>query len=222
METSPTSARRPLRWRQISFATAVVGVTVGLAGRATDHVDSDVVSWLGVVGAPWLLVAFITGAAIRDRRSAVVAGALSQALAVAVYYFVMLKVEHRAGREYAVVMTLGWATLAALSGGVFAYFGALIHARSSRGRVVALTVCCGMLIGEAIFGFAVWSDSAARTVLTAELAAGVAALALFAPRGHAGRVVALTVSVALAAALAEAGIVGAMLEVGWAGGRFGA
>ncbi|MGH2906101.1 MAG: DUF6518 family protein [Solirubrobacterales bacterium] len=210
-----------LRWAQILAATLLVGVSVGLAGRATDHTDSAIVSWLGVIGAPWLIAAFLTGAMIGESRSAAIAGACSQALAVAVYYASMYKIEHGTTARYAFVMTIGWSGFAALLGASMAYVGALTRARSARVRASALAVLAGLLIGEALYGFSVWTNKAAQTVVTAELIAGVAALAVFAPRGQLRRAVLVAIAVAAVAVCVETGVTDFMIRAGWAGARHG-
>lgn len=218
-------ARNPwtqLRWTQIFLVTFVVGGSVGFAGRATDYTDSALISWLGVIGAPWLIAAFLTGVIIGEWRSAIIAGAGSQAFAVAVYYALMYKVEERASGYYALAMTVGWSFFAALLGAGMAYVGALTRSRSDRIRASALAVLSGLLVGEAIFGFIVWSNQAARTVVTAELILGVAVLAAFAPRRRIPQAVALAAVVAIAAVVVETGVTDLMIQAGWGGARRGA
>jgi hypothetical protein len=217
-------ARNPwtqLRWGQIVFSTLVFGTAVGFAGRATHHMNSDVVFWLGKIGAPWLIAAFLVGAIIGERRSAVIAGAASQALAVAVYYALMYSLEGGASGRYALAMTIGWSFFAAMLGAGMAYVGALTRSKSSQVRAAALAVISGLMIGESLFGFVFWNSEAARTVLTGELVAGIAVLGLFAPRGQMRRAVAFAAAVALAALVVETGVTDLMLQAGWAGGTHG-
>ena len=177
----------------------------------------EIVQWLTALGAPWLLVAFAAGALVRDRRVAVVAGALTLVAGVGAYYLSMLTVTDGALR-YAARIGIAWGLVGVFAGPLFAWAGAVW--RSGRGwpAAVAAAVPFAVLAGEVLALRREWWSPGARAALVLELAAAAVLLAALAPRDR--RVVVTGVMgfvLAVLFAAAEVDVREALRAAGWAG-----
>jgi hypothetical protein len=193
-----------------------VGIVLGLAGRATDHVPG-LIHWAGALGGPWLLGAFAAGALCGGRREGALAGAVAIVAGTAVYYAVFHWVEHATGLRYAAAAGVGWSIAGAVVGGLFGAAGALWR-EGGTARGVAAGVLAGGLVAESLLLWQVWDGETARSALTIQL--GAAALLAVALTGRA-RLAPITLAVATVSAgalFAGELVVRELLRTsGWAG-----
>jgi hypothetical protein len=193
-----------------------MGVVLGVAGRATDHV-TGVLHWAGALGGPWLLGAFIAGALANGRREGALAGATAIVFGTAVYYAIFHWVEHTAGLFYAAAAGFGWSLAGVVIGAAFGAAGGLWR-EGGRERATAAGVMAGGLIAESVLLSHVWgADAAQRAVVVQLVVAAILAVAL------AGRARLLPLTAAVASVSAGALLVGALVvrellrTSGWAG-----
>lgn len=196
-------------------AALLAGVALGVSGRASDYLGPEL-RLVFALGAPWFLVAFGAGAALRKPVAGALCGALALVVSVAVYYALMLMVERRGGHGYAASMTVLWGSASALCGLAFGALGAAAAAREDHLRGVALALLGGTLAGEAVLFIALGGVEAGRWVLLSELAVG-AGLVLRASRPLRPSLVALGASAAVAAASADGLLRTVMRAHGWGG-----
>lgn len=193
---------------------AVAGVALGVVGRASDYGGADS-ELLFVLGAPWFVVAFATGAAARRPASGALGGALALGLSVTVYYGLMLGLEGRIGTRDAVAMTVLWGLAALVCGALFGAVGTLARTAAPGHRALAVAALGGALGGEAAFFLARrGADPPGGALLVGELMAG-ACLVLVAAQTRRTRVIAFGASVAGAAAVADGALRVLMRAGGW-------
>jgi Family of unknown function (DUF6518) len=212
----PAPARAAARRDRQALALAVaIGVLLGAVGRWSDHA-SEAWRLLFALGSPWVVAAFGVGLLSRAPRRGALLGAVALVVSVLAYYAIMRWVEQRGVGGYAAWMMVVWGAPAAAVGAVFGAAGAA--ARSARLRPAALALLGGTLAGEALLFLARASESgAARAVLLAQLALGVAAALGGWGRRPSARVAALAGGVALFALVADAAIRVAARRYGWGG-----
>ena len=189
------------------------GAALGIVGRVSDYLGPEA-RLLFALGAPWFVVAFAVGAALREPVAGAATGALALAVSVGVYYAVMLAVERRTGHGYAASMSVLWGAAAVPCGLAFGALGATAWSRQRRG--VALALLGGTLAGEALLFLAVGSAGDAESVLAGELAIGTAVV-LAAARPPRARLLTLGAAAALAAASADGAVRAVMRAHGWGG-----
>lgn len=189
------------------------GAALGVVGRASDYLGPEA-RLLFALGAPWFVVAFAVGAALRKPFVGAFAGALALAVSVGVYYAVMLTLERRTGHGYAASMTVLWGAASVPCGLVFGALGAAAVTGDRRG--VALALLGGALAGEALLFLGVGGGGDARLVFAGELAVGMA-MVLAASRPPKPQLVALGAAAAVAAASADGLLRAVMRMRGWGG-----
>jgi Family of unknown function (DUF6518) len=126
--------------------------------------------WLPAMGAPWLIVSFLSASYARTRLQGAVSGTLVIAGGTAFYYALMIL--NFGGVVDTSVIALGWMFAAIPIGGVFGAAG--YEWRSGRG-FIGLSVLGAALLGEAALLALVW-PSVTWAFLIAEAAIGVGVL----------------------------------------------
>ena len=189
---------------------------LGLVARVSDHLSYEP-RLVFALGAPWLLLAFVSGLMWRRLPAGAAAGSLAVAISVGVYYLLMVFVEDRAGPHYGAAMVLVWGGLGVLVGAVFGAAGSAARSEGAR-RVAAAALLGGALLGEAAFFYLRGQPQDALDVLALEAAAGLAIpLLVGAWRGRVATAVSLTTVLASAALVADAALRIAARRYGWGG-----
>jgi hypothetical protein len=193
-----------------------VGCGLGAVGRLSDgwpHAPRA----LFALGAPWIVAAAVVGVVTDGRRRAALAGASALVISVAVYYAVMTLLERRVSAGYAIAMTVGCGSMAAVVGGVFGAAGACLGLDSARARSVAAALLGGALAGEALLFLLRGASGEAALLLASQAAVGIAgALALAEPRWRV-RAFGVTATLAAIACFADAAARLIMHRYGWGG-----
>jgi hypothetical protein len=176
------------------LAVAVVaGAALGLASLLAVRFLPHPANLLGTLGGPWLATAFAVGVVTRDRRSAVLSGALSMASAVVAYYVARVVLNTEA---YGGVTVRGQAIpyliVGLLAGAGMAVLGALWRSGGWRWRAVAAGLLAGALGAEVIVLMSrAWRG---RELMLAVLQGGAAVVVAWVlPRSFRGRIIALIV-----------------------------
>ena len=138
------------RGRVVRRIGLIVGV--GLATGALTQVGQSVLpdGWSQAANAisPWLLVAFLVGAVMPDRRWAVAGGILVLLLALVGYYaMIQLRYGYGGGTGSWVFWGLG----AVVGGPVFGLAGRSWRVGSQGQRVVAIGLLCAVAVTEGIY-----------------------------------------------------------------------
>ncbi len=217
MSLARTDARRSRRFT-LSFtalcaAAVASGGLVGLAARASDYGPRPA-HWIGALGAPWLLIAFLNGTLARHRRDAALAGAFAIVSGVVAYYLSMWLIEHHTVVDYAAAMIVGWSLAGVVVGMPFGLAG--WHARfgSERSASLAMAVLVAALTAEAAYGLLVWQNRYAQAIAVLEIsAAAVIAIG----SGRTLRVTAFAAPLTVALLFCELTVTTLMRGMGWAG-----
>lgn len=222
-------ARRP-----VLLALAVVAAAIGLGVIARWAAGAGLIAFAGPVaepagrlsawaialGAPWLAVAWVLGTLARSLWGGALTGAAALVGGTAAWYAVTVYRQGYDAVDYAVSMSIGWASAAVVAGAVFGAAGTLWRrGPSDVARAVGAAVLAGALIGESVLLVTQWDGRAARVVLTVELLAGIVLPALLLRRHRNAMALALvlTAAVALVAAGAEHLVRDALRDAGWGG-----
>jgi hypothetical protein len=196
----------------LAAGSAAFGVAVQLGRQALGPFAAAV--W---IGAPWLLVAFAIGAAVRRPAWAPVAGGAALAIATLSYYFVAAA--HGSGL-YAAAMSVAWGGTASIVGGAFGMAGAAWRSGRAQGRVAAIagTVPGSAAAAEGVLLLGAWRGAGSTLVLLGEATFGVVLTAVHARRSaHVSLVLVAAVVLFLAFGLAEHQVRAVLHAVGWAG-----
>jgi hypothetical protein len=197
--------RRFLLW------PGLAGAAFGAVIQAGPHLAPGAPDWLFHLGAPWLVVAFLAGAAGgHGRREAAGAGAAALTAAVAGYYTARVGILGMGGVAYSARMAAAWGAAALPLGAAFGWAGGEARARASW----APATIGGALCGEALLLLA--THGAAATFL-AELVTGAAVPAASSEATARRRALALTVAGAGIALLAAGVLRHVMHAHGWRG-----
>ena len=105
--------------------------------------------------SPWLLVAFLVGAAMPDRASAVVAGSATLVLALIGYYAMT---QLRFGNGGGTGSLIFWGLGAAVGGPVFGLAGNVWRTGEHRNRALALGLLAAVFIAEGGYHLVVLSE----------------------------------------------------------------
>jgi hypothetical protein len=195
-------------------------LALGVAGRVAVHAGADLphgdeLAAAGraavALGAPWLCVAWLVGAAAGGRLSGAVAGGLALALATVAWYSLSVAAGGRATIYYAWPVAPAWA-LVALGAGVAC---GLAGAAWRSGHASALALPAGALAGEAMLLAGQWTGRAAQAVLTLELLLAAALTLVIARRRPAALPLVLVAAVAMA--IGADAVRDALRSVGWEG-----
>lgn len=168
---------RRLRWARVAYwtgtwaAALLAGVGLGVASRLGDDLAGGW-SWVANVGGPWLVLAFVVGAAGPSSRQAAARGAATMACAVGAYYAWIALVQHGAGRHDLAAMAALWAVVGVASGAVFGAAGRSWRAGRRLGRLAGAALLSAALVGEAALLLPAGQPAGARAVLLAELVIG--------------------------------------------------
>ncbi len=195
------------------LAACISGGLIGLAARASDY-GPRVAHWVGALGAPWLVVAFVNGALARNRRDAALAGAAAIVAGVVAYYISMWRIEQRTVVDYAAWMIVGWSLAGVVIGAPFGVAGRMAWRGRGRIAAVGLAILAGALLAEAVYVLIVWQNAYAQAVAALELFG--AAIVLAATRDRA-RVASYALPLAVTLLACELIVTAAMRNVGWAG-----
>jgi hypothetical protein len=117
----------------------LLGIMLGLVVLGLEHV-TEPLSELSALGGPWLVVAFMCGAAVRNRVRAALAGVLSLSVATAAYY----GAKALFGSPINPAGVGGespefWLMTAVVVGAVFGVAGAIWASGPAMGRIFAVT-----------------------------------------------------------------------------------
>ena len=189
---------------------------LGLVARASDHLSYEP-RLVFALGAPWLLLAFLSGLLWRRPAAGAAAGSLAVAISVGVYYLLMVFVEDRAGPHYGAAMVVVWGGLGLVVGAVFGAAGSAARSEGIQ-RVAAAALLGGALLGEAGYFLLRGQPEYALDVLALEAAVGLAVpLLVGAWRGRVATAVSLTAVLACAAFVADAALRVTAARYGWGG-----
>jgi hypothetical protein len=225
MRIGPRAHHIPSRPALLALAAAA---GLGLAGRTAVHAGAslphgDAIAAVGhtavALGAPWLAVAWLVGAAAGSRSRAAASGAAALVLGTGGWYLltVMAAASGWAAASYAVPVAAAWGAVALGAGTLFGFAGGVWRDGNPPARAASVALLSGALAGEALLLMRTWSGRAADAVLCVELAAAVAVLLLARRRVPMG-VTLLLFAVATVAVSGSEGIVRDALRLaGWAG-----
>ena len=136
-------------------------VAVGLATGALTQIGQSVLpdGWSQAANAmsPWLLVAFVLGAGMPDRRWAAAAGVAALLLGLVGYY---LMIELRYGYGGSRGSLLLWGTGALLGGTIFGIAGQWWRGGRPSQRVAAIGLLAAVFVAEGIYQIRIRPDSA--------------------------------------------------------------
>lgn len=139
-----------VRTGRAALVALAAGAGVGIASQLVVRLPNPI-GLLGTLGGPWLATAFAVGSAVRSRRSAWWAGALSMAAAVIAYYVLRQALDPSA---YGGVTVRGQATpylvIGLLAGAGMGALGASWRNGSFRWKVLAPGLLAGALGAEVI------------------------------------------------------------------------
>jgi hypothetical protein len=160
--TGRTSAAAPASGGSTVIARRVgLIVVVGLATGALTQVGQSVLpdGWSQAVNAmsPWLLVAFLLGAAMPDRRWAAVAGVAALFLSLVGYY---LMIELRYGYGGSRGSLLLWGAGALVGGAVFGIAGQWWRRGRPWQAAAAIGVLAAVFVAEGIYQIRIQPDAA--------------------------------------------------------------
>jgi hypothetical protein len=200
----------------IALAVLVVGAAWGVGGQAADRVIGG--AYLTALGAPWLVLAFLTGALLPRRSGPWTAASAGAALLVAgvlAYYVVHAVRRGFYDRTTMVLVVIAWSSAAVVAGGLFAAAGR--HWRRT-GSPWAGAVPAAALLGEAFALAGQWRSPGAQAAVTLELLGGVALLAVVAARSRRSvGVLAAACGLAVACGIAEVEVRELARAAGWSG-----
>lgn len=126
-----------------------VGLVTGVVSQLAQDLLPEVWSQLGNTIAPWLLVAFLLGATMPDRRWAAGAGVAALLLAVVVFYATTTLRFGIGGGTGALVF---WGTGALVGGSVFGVAGQLWRTSPDRRlRAFAIGLVAAVFIAEGLY-----------------------------------------------------------------------
>jgi hypothetical protein len=151
--TRPVLSMQSLRTRVL--VVLVVGLGLGVVTQILQSVLPTGWSQAANAISPWLLVAFLVGAAMPDRGSAVVAGFATLGLALVGYY---ATTQLRYGIGGGTGSLLFWGIGAAVGGPVFGFAGYVWQTGEHRNRAVALGLLAAVFVAEAGYHLLVLSE----------------------------------------------------------------
>ncbi|MGK2936637.1 MAG: DUF6518 family protein [Solirubrobacteraceae bacterium] len=201
----------------VLLAAAALGLALGLGAQHIGDVRPGL-GWVGALGAPWLVTAFVAGALARRASIAAVAGAIALAVGTASYYLAMVGMAGPGVLGYAVVVGASWGVVALGIGAAFGAAGCLWRRRDDLAGAMAAALPAGALMGEALLLATVWNARPALLVVGAQFGAGMT-LPLLLVRRPGLRVAAVGAAIvaALVFGLGEAVVRDTLRAVGWAG-----
>lgn len=160
------SGREETAWAGVVAA----GGTLGVLSRLGDDLSAGW-AWIANIGGPWLVLAFALGASAGSRRVAVRRGAIGLLSAVGAYYAWIGAVEHGAGRDHLLAVSVLWAVVGLGAGAGFGAGGWWWRAGPRLGRLVGAGLLSAALVGEAAV-LLKGQPAGPQAVLLAELAVG--------------------------------------------------
>jgi len=163
--TSTTAARPDASDRPATIVRRVgLIVGVGLATGALTQVGQSILpdGWSQAANAmsPWLLVAFVLGAAMPDRRWPAVAGVAALLLSLVGYY---LMIELRYGYGGSRGSLLLWGTGALVGGTVFGIAGQWWRAGRPWQKAAAIGLLAAVFVAEGVYQILIQPDEAIGT-----------------------------------------------------------
>ncbi|UUY02423.1 DUF6518 family protein [Svornostia abyssi] len=201
----------------VLLAAAGLGVALGLGAQHVGDLRPGL-GWVGALGAPWLVTAFVAGALAPQARVAAIAGATALAVGTAAYYLAMVGMAGPGALGYAVVVGASWGMVALGIGAAFGAAGCLWRRRDDITGAVAAALPAGALMGEAVLLATIWDTRPALLIVGAQFGAGMT-LPLLLVNRPALRVIAVgaAVAAALVFGTGEAVVRDTLRGVGWAG-----
>ena len=154
--TGPSTDGLPAIARRIGLIT-VVGLATGALTQVGQSVLPDGWSQAANAISPWLLVAFPLGAAMPDRRWAVVAGVAALFLSLVGYY---LMIELRYGYGGSRGSLLLWGTGALVGGTVFGVAGQWWRRGRPWQKAAAIGVLAAVFVAEGLYQIRIQPDAA--------------------------------------------------------------
>lgn len=155
--TAPDHSARPLDIIRRIALVVVVGLATGALTQIGQSVLPDGWSQAANAMSPWLLVAFVLGAGMPDRRWAAAAGVAALLLALVGYY---LMIELRYGYGGSRGSLLLWGTGALLGGSVFGIAGQWWRAGRPSQRVAAIGLLAAVFVAEGVYQIRIRPDLA--------------------------------------------------------------
>jgi hypothetical protein len=206
----------------IALATAL---GLGFAGRVAVHAGTrlphgdDLVAAGRVavaLGAPWLAAAWAIGVLAGSRRRGALLGGLALAVGTVAWYLLTV-VADPSGLRYALPVSTAWLPVALSGGAAFGFAGGAWADGPPRVRAASAAALAGCLAGEALLLVGQWHGRAAAGVLSLELAAAIALLAVAHRRATLAVSLAVFAVAAVTCAGAEEGVRHLLGLVGWNG-----
>jgi Family of unknown function (DUF6518) len=154
--TGPASGGSAVIARRVSLIV-VVGIATGALTQVGQSVLPDGWSQAANAISPWLFVAFALGAAMPDRRWAVVAGVAALILSLVGYY---LMIELRYGYGGSRGSLLLWGTGALVAGTVFGVAGQWWRRGGPWQVAAAIGVLAAVFVAEGIYQIGIQPDAA--------------------------------------------------------------
>ena len=155
--TAPDDSARPVDTiRRIALIVAV-GLATGALTQIGQSVLPDGWSQAANAMSPWLLVAFVLGANMPDRRWAAAAGVAALLLAL-VGYFLMIELRYGYGGSRGSLLL--WGTGALLGGTIFGVAGQWWRDGRPSQRVAAIGLLAAVFIAEGVYQIRIRPDSA--------------------------------------------------------------
>ena len=154
---SPIDRSGPGQAWQLGLLVVVAGLATGVATQLGQSVLPD--GWSHVANAisPWLLVAFLLGSRMPDRRWAALAGIAALVLALVGYYAM---IELRYGYGASTSSLVLWGTAALVGGPVFGIAGWSWRFEAGWRRAAAVGLLAACAIAEGVYLIAILPDPA--------------------------------------------------------------
>lgn len=201
----------------VLLVAAGLGLALGLGAQHIGDVRPGL-GWVGALGAPWLVTAFVAGALAPHARIAATAGAIALAVGTAAYYLAMVGTAGPGTLGYAVVVGASWGIVALGIGAAFGAAGCLWRRRDDLAGAMAAALPSGALMGEALLLATVWNARPALLVVGAQFGAGMT-LPLLLVRRPGLRLAAVCAALlaAVVFGVGESVVRDTLRAVGWAG-----
>lgn len=145
------------------------GVLLGLFSVVADRPGvPGVVRWLGNVPGPWVVLAFLIGAVAGTRLGGACAAVIGLAAGVVSYYVYLYTTGARPWLDTVEHAMLVWTLVAVAAGAAFGWAGGSWRRGRRWERVVAVSLVCGVLAGEALLLMAEKGHNAGRLMVSTE------------------------------------------------------
>jgi hypothetical protein len=158
---SPSDRSAPAQAWRLGLLVVVAGLATGIATQLGQSLLPDGWSHVANSISPWLLVAFLVGSRMPDRRWAALAGMAALVLALAGYYAM---IELRYGYGASTSSLLLWGSAAVVGGPVFGIAGWSWRFEAGWRRAAAVGLLAACAIAEGVYLIVILPDPAVGAV----------------------------------------------------------